>query len=654
MQLIYLWIEEFKCIKQKEFHFSNKYKIIYNNKKNHITITKNKINLTPINSLNSFAIVGKNGSGKSTFMEAIMLTLSAMPERDKKKCNLTSFCIFEYKDELYHSYSAQVENNFSLPYNLNTQDINKTDFFILHSNNSLETFSNEFCNCLSSSEYCGFIYDLEITPNQKNFLSFPDKSNNNIDINNINLLTKKMMTEVLYLKGTNKLDDLLNNISSNNNGIHFKPDLFKLSFSFRDTYLKQFKNKKVRETLRKMFKNNNTNINHLNKEILLKLTIMYIIFRIYESFNGLDLIEHVNEDYIKNQDFIYILKMTIKFMEYIDNINKDIEKLSFSNLDEDTKYANQQTKINLENEIDNIIRNFENETINHFNHITQAMYNIRDSLIGKSIKSLFYDIYKAVWYYEYIRDKKDNFDYFYRKTHTNYDTLELLASLPYYIDVELWTKKTDGHLIKFDSLSYGEKVVVKLIYNLLYYIEKIKNKNFKHLTLIFDELENGLSPEWQAKFYNFIYKLLDEVQKENYFESITFIPITHSPFILTDFFQENILYIDSCQQIQKTEETFGSNIHTLLSDSFFMESGLIGDFAKELINEVINNLNNTKESLSKQKIKNIIERIGEPFLKTKLFELYENKYREENELELLEKEKKIIEDKINKLKSKKQ
>jgi len=84
-----------------------------------------------------------------------------------------------------------------------------------------------------------------------------------------------------------------------------------------------------------------------------------------------------------------------------------------------------------------------------------------------------------------------------------------------------------------------------------------------------------------------------------------------------------------------------------------MESGLIGDFAKELINEVIDNLNNTKESLSKQKIKNIIERIGEPFLKTKLFELYENKY-EENELKKLEKEKKIIEDKINKLKSKNQ
>ena len=37
----------------------------------------------------------------------------------------------------------------------------------------------------------------------------------------------------------------------------------------------------------------------------------------------------------------------------------------------------------------------------------------------------------------------------------------------------------------------------------------------------------------------------------------------------------------------KKDKTFGANIHTLLSDSFFLEDGLIGEFAKGKINEII-------------------------------------------------------------------
>ena len=38
--------------------------------------------------------------------------------------------------------------------------------------------------------------------------------------------------------------------------------------------------------------------------------------------------------------------------------------------------------------------------------------------------------------------------------------------------------------------------------------------------------------------------------------------------------------------LKEKKQTFGANIHTLLSDSFFMEDGLMGEFAKGKINEI--------------------------------------------------------------------
>ena len=42
----------------------------------------------------------------------------------------------------------------------------------------------------------------------------------------------------------------------------------------------------------------------------------------------------------------------------------------------------------------------------------------------------------------------------------------------------------------------------------------------------------------------------------------------------------------------KPKKTFGANISELLEESFFLENGLIGDFAKEKIEQTINWLNN--------------------------------------------------------------
>ncbi|NHQ72501.1 hypothetical protein HAP39_18440 [Elizabethkingia miricola] len=116
----------------------------------------------------------------------------------------------------------------------------------------------------------------------------------------------------------------------------------------------------------------------------------------------------------------------------------------------------------------------------------------------------------------------------------------------------------------------------------------------------------------------------------------------------------------------KNTNTFAANISDLLSDSFFIGDGLIGEFAKTKINETIEWLNSTreeqvkKEKSQKNKFdrlaskkgyhKKIIEIIDEPIIKSKLVEMYSEIFGNEERINYLERERERIKDEIEKLK----
>ncbi len=66
MELVYLWIDDYKNIKKEGFNFSPCFSVRYDEKENELTIDENK-NYTSIfpSNINVTAIVGENGSGKS-------------------------------------------------------------------------------------------------------------------------------------------------------------------------------------------------------------------------------------------------------------------------------------------------------------------------------------------------------------------------------------------------------------------------------------------------------------------------------------------------------------------------------------------------------------------------------------------------------------
>lgn len=215
-------------------------------------------------------------------------------------------------------------------------------------------------------------------------------------------------------------------------------------------------------------------------------------------------------------------------------------------------------------------------------------------------------------------------------TESKLKSKELIDILPpafFNIDIEF----KDSDL--FNQLSSGEKQRVYSLSTLLYHINNLNstdstivNHKYNNLNIIFDEIELYFHPELQRVFINDILESLKKVELNDIY-SINFLLITHSPFILSDIIDTNILFLAKKTNDLKTEKikTFGGNIHEILSNSFFLENGLIGEFARNKIQRIINRLN-SKNSVSKEGILNEIETIGEPFLKEKLIEMYYNKF----------------------------
>ena len=76
MELVYLWVEKYKNIENQGFNFSPRFECSYDEEKEELTINENKdyVSIFPEN-INVTAIVGENGSGKSSILEELYSSL---------------------------------------------------------------------------------------------------------------------------------------------------------------------------------------------------------------------------------------------------------------------------------------------------------------------------------------------------------------------------------------------------------------------------------------------------------------------------------------------------------------------------------------------------------------------------------------------------
>lgn len=170
----------------------------------------------------------------------------------------------------------------------------------------------------------------------------------------------------------------------------------------------------------------------------------------------------------------------------------------------------------------------------------------------------------------------------------------------------------------------------------------------------------------EKKYVNIIQQIIPFIFKN---KSIQIIITTHDPLTLSDFPNNNIVYLfknNSITEIldsdskRRPTKTFGANISDLLADSFFVNDGLIGDFAKNKIEDTIKwinknvELNNrNKESFEKELEynKKVISIIDEPVVKIKLSEMIsELEDKNDFQMQILDDEIKFLTNKRDKLK----
>ncbi|MED1785734.1 hypothetical protein P4V43_28370 [Brevibacillus fortis] len=85
--------------------------------------------------------------------------------------------------------------------------------------------------------------------------------------------------------------------------------------------------------------------------------------------------------------------------------------------------------------------------------------------------------------------------------------------------------------------------------------------------------------------------------------------------------------------LEEHRQTFAANIHTLLSDAFFLPDGLLGEFAKQKINGLVQELYQDDIADIQEKehsIRKHIEIIGEPVIRNKLISVLEDRLRVQN------------------------
>lgn len=153
----------------------------------------------------------------------------------------------------------------------------------------------------------------------------------------------------------------------------------------------------------------------------------------------------------------------------------------------------------------------------------------------------------------------------------------------------------NGNDVAFETLSSGEKQQAFVVSSILYHLGNIEsvfrdnNKNriaYSNVCIILEEIELYFHPQFQK---NLIKYILDGIKQMSFvhIEGIQLMMVTHSPFVLSDIPTSNILALENGMQSDTKLQTFGANIYDMLNTSFFLHNSTIGDFAQWLIGRII-------------------------------------------------------------------
>lgn len=593
MQLDYLWINDFRILKNVELNFSTQAQYSYDKDLRQLSFIS-----TP-NPLNDFfgknitevtAFIGKNGVGKSTLFDFINRNLA----------NHSEGLAEMYEDGDFIAVFENIIYTKSTDLIANSKELADTGYKIFQDDNTLLLYYDEASDNLSKITdygrlkyvYYSNVFDLNI--------SYHDPVNL-IDISTNNLLGVESFTE----KETEEINLYYSNEIKRQ--IDFITEIgFPVPFTLPEEIYISIEEQAIKHK-------------------------HYITYKDLEDKGLKDIGDYIYSGFLRDypKDFrSLLLKNLIEYRcynepelykgiipEFLFSV-KDIKQLDTS------KLSNKQ-KVEL-----NIL----------FSFLTEF-----DNLVSSSAFLISEKKEREIIHYKIVDDNSAFFSFL-----NSYNSLVRLDSF-----------------IKFHwrNLSSGEKAFLTLFSRLNYANKRMNEENdhdIDFIILMIDELDLYFHPEWQRKYLSILLELIPEIFPK---KKVQLILSTHSPFIASDLPSQNIRYLEKrklggeedkeyCSIIERNDQnTFGANIYTLLADTFYMENGFAGEFAQKKINQILDDLlpdsNSTLEKKDRKDILFKIELIGEPVIREKLLEMYNNQKKEtsieeqiklkENELELLRK-----------------
>lgn len=623
---------------------------------------KKRVSPLPIN---VSAVVGKNGSGKSTLLELLFSALYNLSVEYKileynedaeelhSTPNETKDTIIKYikdiKVEIYY-----VINDTILCFKINTgnevdpskvftpissfeikpitEKVSKREFDISLLLENREKFVNDFFFYSIAINYS--IYSMNSTY-MGNWIAYlfhkndgyqtplvinPFRKKGNIDIKTENELVKQRLLANLLEPIDGLENDSLRNFAPNKTAS-------KLLIKLNEQKIENYKTK-------------NHLANIINTEDCLAV--------VFKNYTGID-IRYVEEEPILGQCYFYAINKLIRICTIYDRYKKFIVANEFVHLAE---LANQiySDSSHITFKLKQALNLLRHKNIPNFKSITESKpFEINLDDLSKLIKGIKDD--------EAVKNNVLN-------------TIELIP--PSFFDIQI--KLSDG--TDFEDCSSGEKQKIYSVSSIIYHLinlnsvfkngrendDLIEDKEsdffkYKYINIIFDELELYFHPDFQRTFVFDLLNYIEKINCENlnFIEAINLIFLTHSPFILSDIPNTNILRLQdgSPEILLKSEQnTFGANIHDLLKNEFFMSNGFMGEWSKKKINETLaflhyiklqkeldkpENSDETKKIFRSEILKlegeicefdekihfKLISIIGESVLKIKLLETYD-------------------------------
>ncbi|WP_193065553.1 AAA family ATPase [Oceanobacillus oncorhynchi] len=618
MRLLYFWFDEFKQLDNFEANLGSNFIFQFN--KNTLTIKENNIyienffNIATISDtpMNVTAIVGENGSGKSTVLDFLSKFLG------KKTINTHYLIIYTVDNKLYIDSSInniKFDNKTSKHIFFCVSPMNLEKHLTLLFSNVLDTrsidmvsdeekifYKNISTNYLISryennsyflrSEFekqIFFIHEYKEQLNLQNLIKIPDKIYIRIFLDEDNISYNDELEEVLdYLSDDRIVMDYFDLFTSDSLHLKFYSSCLKLYFIHIDLLLYEFQVLNNFEYSYREFLFNYSLANHKN-----------IFDGVYKQ-----LLEAMPK--IQSNQRISFIDELLKLKENFTKVSEYFMEIDF--------------------------------------HDIEAPYILTDSKEAKKFITLYQQAFTKEGCLKFTWSNMSSGEY---------GMLTLFSRFHHILQL----LKKEQQIFNEVSQENNYKMPNLIIKNGKYEFEEANFSYPNSFLLLIDEGDLYFHPQWQKDWLIYFIKLSELLFKGE----VQIILTTHSPFVLSDIPNSNVLFLRNNNHINTTSsflesspKTFASNIVELFSNSFFMKEGLIGSFAKEKVNLFIQNLlQKSPKDIYEEKegIKKFIDTIGEPLIRNKLLEIYRKKI-ELYDNDDLGKRISILEQELNELKSK--